>query len=263
MLRSILCGLSVLVAAAICGCAEDVKDIRTEGVEQFRSRQYVDSMATMRYALRKNPNDAEANYYMGLNYRALAERRFHEGDLPAAKRTLDNAIVYFTQAIKTWPNYMAAIQAKNEALESRGKYEAALSLAENQADHNRGIADHFVYLGDEYRERADYDNALRAYKTALAIDPKNAGAYESMAKMYMQAGNRELALDSFRKAKELNPQKPDAGEAITEVESVSHGEMASPPPQPIAPQQPTQPPAPSAVPNQPTPPQPARVYSDK
>ncbi len=241
-LKRLFCGLVLaLVSAVVSGCAEDVKDIRTEGVEEFRSREYVESMATLRYALRKNPNDAEANYYMGLNYRALAERRFKEGDLPAAKRTLDNAITYFTQAVKTWPNYMAAIQAKNEALEARGKYEAALSLAETQADHNRGIADHFVYLGDEYRDRADYDNALRAYKTALATDPNNARAYAGLAKMYAQAGNRELALDSARKAHELNPAEPPPAEAVAKTAGVSQGEMAGPAPQPIAPQEPTQP----------------------
>jgi tetratricopeptide (TPR) repeat protein len=247
-LKQLFCGL-VLVSTAVSGCAENVEDIRTEGVEQFRSRQYTESMATMRYALRKNPNDAEANYYMGLNYRALAERRFNAGDLPAAKRTLDNAITYFTQAVKTWPNYLAAIQAKNEALESRGKYDAALTLAESQADHNRGIADHFVYLGDEYRERADYDNALRAYNTALATDPENARAYAGLAKMYAQAGNRELALDSARRAQELNPAEAAPAEAIVESESVSEDEVAGPAPQPIAPQEPTQPP-------------PTRIYSN-
>lgn len=241
-LNQLFCGLVLaLVSAVASGCAEDVKDLRTEGVEQFRSRQYIESMATLRYALRKNPNDAEANYYMGMNYRALAERRFKDGDLPAAKRTLDNAIVYFTQAVKTWPNYLAAIQAKNEALESRGKFEAALALAESQADHNRGIADHFVYLGDEYRERADYDNALRAYKTALATDPNNARAYAGLAKMYAQAGNRELALDSARRAQELNPAEAPPADAIAGAEDVTEGVMAGPAPQPIAPQEPTEP----------------------
>jgi cellulose synthase operon protein C len=240
--KAVFCGLMfALVSAALSGCAENLKDIRAEGVEQFRSRQYTESMATMRYALRKSPNDAEANYYMGLNYRALAERRLSEGDLPAARRTLDNAVVYFTQAVKTWPNYMAAIQAKNEALESRGKFDAALAVAERQADNNRGIADHYVYLGDEYRERADYDNALRAYRTALATDPDNARAHASMAKLYVYVGDRDMALSSFRRAHELNPAEPEPAEAIAELESFSQEEVASPPSTPITPQQPSTP----------------------
>jgi len=243
MLRLMVCGVALVgLATVVAGCAEDVSDLRTEGIEQFRDRQHVESMATLRYALRKNPNDAESNYYMGLNYRALAERRFRDGDLPAAKRTLDNAIVYFTQAIKTWPNYLAAIQAKNEALESRGKFDAALTLAENQAENNRGIAEHYVYLGDEYRERADYDNALRAYKTALATDPQNAPAFAGIAKLYAQAGRRDLALDAFRRAHELDPSRPEAAEALAAIEQFSDV-VASPPSQPITPQ-PTIPPGP-------------------
>ncbi|HOA72809.1 MAG TPA: tetratricopeptide repeat protein [Phycisphaerae bacterium] len=236
----VVCGLVfACVAVLLSGCAESVKDIRTEGIEQFRARQYTESMATLRYALRKDPNDAEANYYMGLNYRALAERRLQAGDLPAAKRTLDNAILYFTQAIKTWPNYMAAIQAKNEALESRGKFDAALAVAEKQAENNRGIADHFIYLGDEYRERADFDNALRAYKTALAIDPNNSRAYASMGKLYERAGSQDLALDAFRRANELKAaENATAKSGAAAPSAVSQAEVASPSPQPMAPQEP-------------------------
>jgi tetratricopeptide (TPR) repeat protein len=237
--------LAVLMAA---GCAENVEDIRTEGVEQFRGQQYVESMATLRYALRKNPNDAESNYYMGLNYRALAERRFKDGDLPAAKRTLDVAVFYFSQAVKSWPNYMAAIQAKTEALESRGKFDSALGVAENSANINRGVADHFVFLGDEYRVRADYDNALRAYKTALASDPQNARAYAGLGKMYWLTGDKPLAVDSFNRAHELSPTQPDASEMMAELGSSGEAAFASPMSSQVPEAQPTPTSAPAAAP---------------
>lgn len=244
ILRKVFCCLVfAFVPAVLSGCAEDRNEIRTEGIEQFRSRQYIESMASLRYVLRKDPNDAEANYYMGLNYRALAERRLSQGDVPAANRTLDTAVIYFTQAIKTWPNYMAAIQAKNEALEVRGKFDEALALAERQADNNRGIADHYVYLGDEYRERGDYDNAMRAYRTALATDPDHPRVHASMAKLYSYMGDRDKALASFRRAHELNPGESETAEAIAELESLSQEEAASPPSPPIAVQEPSSPPA--------------------
>src|SRR5690349_6230574 len=53
---------------AFTGCTPDVSDMRYEGVSQYRSRQYTESMATMREVLEKAPNDAQANYYMGMNY---------------------------------------------------------------------------------------------------------------------------------------------------------------------------------------------------
>jgi len=198
------------------GCTPDVEDIRLAGVEQYRNHQYIESMATLRHALDLSPSDAISNYYMGLNYRVLAARKFRDNDVPAAKKQLDRAIIYFTQAVKSWPNYMAAVAQKNECLELRGKYDAALSVAENVASNNRGIADHFIYLGDEYRQRADYDNALRAYKKALSTDPKAAQAYVGLGKLYQQVGDDQLAMDAYRKADELASGHSSGSDAVAD-----------------------------------------------
>jgi tetratricopeptide (TPR) repeat protein len=214
------------VALACCtfatGCTPDVKEIRAEGIEQFRGKQYIESMATMRHVLSLSPNDAQANYYMGLNYRAMAARKFRDGDVTAARRELDTAIIYFTQAVKSWPNYMAAVASENEALEARGKYDQALGVAERVASNNRGIAEHYVYLADEYRIHGDYDSALKAYKTALASDPNNSKAYAGMGKLYMQVGNQALAADSFQRANEINPREPKMIEAESDAQKASH-----------------------------------------
>lgn len=235
-IRPTLVGSAIfaLMLGALVGCAPSIEELRTMGIEQYRGRQFVESTATMREILERDPNDAEANYYMGLNYRAMAERKFRDGNVAAAARELDTSTMYFTQAIKSWPNYMSAIAAKNEALEARGKYEAALAVAEQATSNNRGIAEHFVYLGDEYRQRGDYDNALRRYKTALGIDPKNARAYAGMGKLYMLVGERSLAMDAFRRACEIDPRAADAASALDQLTSesgtftASHEEAAKP-----------------------------------
>ena len=141
-------------------------------------------MATLRQVLEMDRADAEANYYMGLNYRTMAARKFRQGDVTSACRELDTSVLYFSQAVKSWPNYMVAVDAYNEAFESRGKYEKALAVTERVATNNRGIAEHYVVLGNEYRERGDYDNALRSYKMALATSPSSAQAYSAMGRLY-------------------------------------------------------------------------------
>jgi len=216
-----------LLLGTIVGCTPSTEELSISGVEQYRGRQFVESTATMRQVLERDPNDAEANYYMGLNYRAMAERKFRDGNVAAAARELDTSTMYFTQAIKSWPNYMSAIAAKNEALEARGKYEAALALAERTTSNNRGIAEHFVYLGDEYRQRGDYDNALRRYKTALGIDPQNAKAYAGMGQLYMLVGDRALAMDAFRRATEIDPREAGAAVALDQLMSESETYTAS------------------------------------
>ncbi|NLX12139.1 MAG: tetratricopeptide repeat protein [Phycisphaerales bacterium] len=216
-----------LSIGALIGCAPSIEEMRVTGIEQFRGRQFVESTATMRHILEQQPNDAEANYYMGLNYRAMAERKFRDGNVAAAARELDISTMYFTQAIKSWPNYMSAIAAKNEALEARGKFEAALTLAERATSNNRGIAEHFVYLGDEYRQRGDHDNALRRYKTALGIDPQNAKAFAGMGQLYLLVGERALAMDAFRRAYEIDPRETGAADALNQLMSESGTYTAS------------------------------------
>ncbi len=225
--------LTAALGAAGLGCAPDVSDLRLEGVQQFRNHQYIESMATLRYTLELAPSDARSNYYMGLNYRTLARRKFREGDIPSAYRELDTAVGYFTQAIKSWPNYMEAIASKNEALEARGKYAEALALADNATKNNRGdAAEHFIYLGNEYRERGDYDNALRRYKIALATDPNSAKAYASMGKLYHRVGNLALARDSYRRAYELNENEPGVSDALEQLQTGSDIHTAAHEPKP-------------------------------
>ena len=207
--------LGLLWAAG--GCTPDVSEVRTRGIEQYRGHQYVESLATMRYVLDISPGDAQANYYMGLNYRTMAARRFRKDDPVGARKRIDRALVYFTQSIKTWPNYLAAISAQNEALEARGKYDEALDEAAETAHVNRGDAEHYVFLGDQYRERGDFDNAVRSYKLALAGDPDSAGAYAGLGKTYKYI-DRPRARDAFRRALELNPRNTDVADELAQLD---------------------------------------------
>ncbi len=218
--------LSAGLVAFIAGCGPSTKDLRQMGIRQYRDRQHIESMALLRQVLEEDPDDAQANYYMGLNYRRWAERQLREGDTTGAIEELDTAIMYFTQAIKSWPNYMAAISAKNETLETRGKYEEAIHVSKRATKVNRGEYEHFVVLGNEYRERGDYDNALRCYKTSLAIQ-ENAEAYAALGKLYTQVGNRDLAIDAYRRAYEMDPTKQQVAQALDKLASDSGAYQAS------------------------------------
>lgn len=225
-MRSALALLGVVAMGLVSGtgCSQDIDDIRTAGIEQYRSRQYVESTATFRHALTLQPSDAQSNYYMGLNYRAMAERKFRQGDIPAAQRELDTAVVYFTQAVKSWPNYMAAVEAKTEALEARGQYMRSLDVADTVADNNRGgPADFYVFAGDKYRDMGDYDSALRNYRMALSTDPNCAKAYASMGKLYALTGDRAKALDAYARATQLNPHDTEAADQLAHLGGASSG----------------------------------------
>lgn len=203
---------------SLTGCAQDVEDIRVEGINQYRGRQYIESMATLRYSLSIQPSDAPSNYYMGMNYRALAAQKFRDGDIPAAERDLDTAILYFNQAVKSWPNYQAAIAGKTEALEARGKYLKALDNVDQVAYNTRGSSvEHYIYAANTYRDMGDFDSALRRYKLALAANPNSAKAYAGMGRMYELAGDQGKAMDAYRRAYELDPANPEANSALASM----------------------------------------------
>jgi tetratricopeptide (TPR) repeat protein len=188
--------------------------MRAEGIQQYHQGRHIESMATLRHTLEIAPSDAEANYYMGMHYRRKAAEKLEAEDVPTACKHLDTAVRYFTQALKTWPNYMAAVDAKNEALELRGKFDQALDVAERVATNNRDVADHYVYLGNEYRERADFDNALAAYNKALAFEPGYSKAYAGLGKMYEQIGDRSKAIYAYEQAYRANAAEPGVAAAL-------------------------------------------------
>ncbi len=236
--RSVLVGLPAvgLMLCMLSGCGPDPKDLRVQAIDQYRGQQYIESMATLRQLLELDRADAQANYYMGLNYQTMAARKFQQGDVTSACRELDTAVLYYKAAIKSWPNYMAAIDASNEAYKARGRYEQALTVVKNATETNRGISEHFIVLGNEYRDRGDYDNAVRSYKTALSIDPNSAVAYAQMGTLYMRVGDRALAADSLKRAYELNPRMTGVADQLarlgqsSDMHTVSGEAMASPQP---------------------------------
>jgi tetratricopeptide (TPR) repeat protein len=212
---TIITAIAAVVLLTGCSTGPDISEVRQEGITHFDRGEYIESMATLRYALEYAPGDPMANYYMGLNYRVIAARKLQKNQLSAAYRELDNAIRYFTLAIKGRPNFMEAIASKNEALEARGKYREALELAERVADNIPvNVSRHFVYLGNEYLERGDYDNALRAYKIALDHNPRSALAYAAMGRLYQQIGDTASAREHYNKALRLDPNQRGVKQAL-------------------------------------------------
>lgn len=218
---------AIVLTAVVVGCTPDVREERAFGVSLYQSQRHVEAMATFRHCIEQRPNDAESNYYMGLCYRSIAEAKFREDDIAGANRELDMSLIYFGQAIREWPNYAAAIQAQNEALERRGKNDEALARAKQIAKQNRPDTSANIFLGKQYAKRGDYDNALLSYKTAIKLDPNNAAAYAEIGRLYFRAGDIRLAGANLRKAYQINPNEPGVAVDLERVEANVDARYAS------------------------------------
>ena len=67
------------------------------------------------------------------------------------------------------------------------------------------IADRYIEIGDELRDRHQFDEALESYQRALEFQDNNISALLSIAKIYLSQQKYTQAVNSFDKALEISP----------------------------------------------------------
>ncbi len=68
------------------------------------------------------------------------------------------------------------------------------------------IANRFIEIGDEYRDRGDFESALESYQQALGADPRNLRANLNLAQTYLQNAKYQEAIEAFQKALNVDPE---------------------------------------------------------
>lgn len=77
-----------------------------------------------------------------------------------------------------------------------------------------------AYLGNPVLATSDQQlRAIQAFEQALKLDPAAPSAYYNIGLVYVDRGEREPALEAFRKALQTNPQDRDARHWIGRLES--------------------------------------------
>ncbi len=79
-----------------------------------------------------------------------------------------------------------------------GDYNAALARLEKAVEENARDANAWNYMGYSYRKLKQYDQALIAYRKALAIDPEHRGANEYLGELYLQTGDLAKAKERLK-----------------------------------------------------------------
>ena len=80
-----------------------------------------------------------------------------------------------------------------------GNYNRAIELLQKVVAGDSQNADAWNYLGFSQRKLKKFDQALGAYRKALAIDPEHRGANEYLGELYLRTGNLAKAKDRLKK----------------------------------------------------------------
>ncbi|HEX8140447.1 MAG TPA: FKBP-type peptidyl-prolyl cis-trans isomerase [Pyrinomonadaceae bacterium] len=105
----------------------------------------------------------------------------------------------------------------SQTLQEKG-IEAA--VAQYHELKSRGLADVYVSEGDMnawgYRllQNNQVREAIEVFKLNVEAYPNSANVYDSLAESYAVHGDKQLAIDNYRKALELNPQLESARRAL-------------------------------------------------
>ena len=100
--------------------------------------------------------------------------------------------------------------AKGKALVAEGRYDAAVDELKKAAELNRDSIEAHVQLGNAYRALKKYDQAFEAYRAAKKVDRYVVAPHIASARMQMETGNVEAAINELNHAVELEPKNLEA-----------------------------------------------------
>ena len=91
-------------------------------------------------------------------------------------------------------NYELGVKAVKAA-----NYGKAIKLLKKEVAKDSRNADAWNYLGFSQRKLKKFDQAMTAYRKALAIDPEHRGANEYLGELFLQTGDLAKAKDRLKK----------------------------------------------------------------
>jgi tetratricopeptide (TPR) repeat protein len=73
--------------------------------------------------------------------------------------------------------------------------------------------------GLDLMEKNHLTEAIELLKLNVQVFPGSSNAYDSLGEAYMKAGQKQLAIDNYKKSLELNPENDNAKEKLKALET--------------------------------------------
>ena len=96
--------------------------------------------------------------------------------------------------------------------------DAAIEKLNQVIELKPDFAEAWNHRGNAYAALGEEDRALADYERALSLNPYEFGTLESIGEIWLGRSNYRKAAEYFRRALDLNPNLPEAAEALNALE---------------------------------------------
>jgi Flp pilus assembly protein TadD len=167
------------------------------GMAYARNEVWKSPISLWQDTVKKSPRKWRPYCFLGQIH--LGER----GGLETALRYFHKSLEAGSYSTVLLTNMAAAYSRLGNSKESTYYQEQALSYAGSEAHYQRDILNYnqAVLL----KQQKKIPEAIQAIKKAIEVDPQNPFFHIQLGKLYLEAGQEETAVVSFRKAIELAP----------------------------------------------------------
>jgi len=200
-----------LVVFSLMACMPQGGFAQTEkGIELYNSWQYQEAEKVLRDALKANPQDAQAGFYLGLS--VLLGEKYSEA-LDIFQKLEADRHKAERQAPPTVPEESQIQIGLARAHLGLKQYPEAWKSLESAKKADADYADVYVYRGVYYLQQDKINQAIKELEKAIRMDEHNAYAHYYAGHAYLHTGNAARAVDMFKIFIQLAPHAPEVPKA--------------------------------------------------
>lgn len=195
-----------------------------------------DSFRTLDRLMKVDPQNAEAFFMMGLNFKELGdEKRAINSFQSAVENNPDlvdawielgylldktkNPLAgrYFDNALRMDSSNILALEAKGNHLGGQGKFEEAIKTYQKITKIDRQYPNAYYNIGLAYLQIDSIEQAYRHFDISTKVDPVYTMGYFYRAYVWQLKGNKEAAKKDYEQVLRLNPDFERAKEALSNL----------------------------------------------
>ena len=154
------------------------------GLANYYLKQYHESEAAYRQAIKLDPyNAADAYYALGLTYRDAGQ--------------FDDEIQAYKQTLKLKPDYAPAYDRLGQRYVQMKRFTEAIEAFKQLSLLKPGDAAAQNSLGEAYEGLNKHDESVEAFRQAIRLKPDFGKAYFNLGKTLLAQGNRDAAIEQY------------------------------------------------------------------